>query len=325
MGSAFKEKTFNLEFFGGDFQVVKSELQRLIKEFSKQNGWNIEGQDEEYTVFTTKATWASWGESVSLQHLFEDDSLLLRAYTENDQLVSWGKLEKNVATVIDFIGPKLQDFITVKESSRQENNLATVDSLKKSTSYIEINENLTKELKEIQSKIETSQLPNILKILSYYKEQVTNHNILIEDVNSVDFYKVRDSEIESTTKGLEIYGSLVGLLEVCILSMFKCAKDNDLIEFYEFYNNFESMGLFMSTGEKAVIKGISDINNNLNSVVAGINVLAIGMYNMSNQITQMSNQISSQLASIKSGVDINNAIAAVNAYQNYQTKKALKS
>ena len=321
MGSAFKEKSFNLEFFGGNFEVVKTELKRLIQEFSKHNGWNIQGQDEEFTVFTTKTSWASWGESVSLQHSFENNSLLLRAYTENDQLYSWGKLETNVATVIDFIGPKLQSFISEKESNRQESNLATVTSLKENNAVIEVNTGLTTELKELQGKLEQSQLPNILKILSYYKEQVTNHNILIGDLNSVDFHKVPDTEIESTTKGLEIYGSLIGLLEASILSMFKCAKEGDLIEFYEFYNNFESMGLFMTTGEKAVIQGINDINNNLTSVVAGIGILATGMFNMSSQLSAMS----SQLADIKSGIDVNNAIAAVNAYQNYQTKRALNS
>lgn len=325
MGSAFKEKTFNLEFFGGDFQVVTIELRKLINEFSKQNKWEINDQDEEYTVFTTKISWASFGESVNLQHLFENDSLLLRAYTENDQLVSWGKLEQNVSTVIDFIGPKLQAFLFEKESSRQESNLSTINSLKEITSIIQFNDGLITELKESQGKLEKSQIPNILKIIGYYKEQVTNHNILIVDLNSVEFHKVPDNEIESTTKGLEIYGSLIRLLETSILAMLKNAKDDDLIEFYEFYNNFEGMGLFMTTGEKAVIQGISDINTNLNSVVAGINILARGMYNMSNQLSIMSSQISSQLSEIKSGVDVNNAIAAVNAYQNYQTKRALKS
>jgi len=103
--------------------------------------------------------------------------------------------------------------------------------------------------------------------------------------------------------------------------MLACAEEDDLIEFYDFYNNFESMGLFMTTGEKAVIQGINDINNNLNSVVAGIGVLATGMFNMSGQLSSMSGQ----LADIKSGIDVNNAIAAVNAYQNYQTKRALNS
>lgn len=103
--------------------------------------------------------------------------------------------------------------------------------------------------------------------------------------------------------------------------MFKCAKEADLIEFYEFYNNFESMGLFMTTGEKAVIQGINDINNNLKSLVAGIEILASGMFNMNRQLSVMS----SQLADLKSGINVNNAIAAVNAYQTYQTRKAIKS
>lgn len=69
------------------------------------------------------------------------------------------------------------------------------------------------------------------------------------------------------------------------------------------------------------IQGINDINNNLNSVVAGIGVLATGMFNMSGQLSS----ISGQIADIKSSIDVNNAIAAVNAYQNYQTKRALNS
>tara|TARA_B110000977_G_scaffold38817_1_gene52120 strand:+ start:1086 stop:2051 length:966 start_codon:yes stop_codon:yes gene_type:complete len=321
MGSAYKEKSFNLDFFGGDFKVVKKELKRLIQEFSKHKRWEVNGQNEEFTEFTTKISWASFGESVSLQHLFENNSLLLRAYTENSQLISWGKLEENVSTVIDFIGPKLQAFITEKESNRQNSNLAIVNSLKENNIVIEVNNDLTTKLKELQGKLEPSQIPNILKILNYYKEQVSNHNILIEDLNSVDFHKVPDNEIESISKGLEIYSSLVGLLEGSIILMFKCAKEADLIEFYEFYNNFESMGLFMTTGEKAVIQGINDINNNLKSLVAGIEILASGMFNMNRQLSVMS----SQLADLKSGINVNNAIAAVNAYQTYQTRKAIKS
>lgn len=210
MGSAYKEKSFNLDFFGGDFKVVKKELKRLIQEFSKHKRWEVNGQNEEFTEFTTKISWASFGESVSLQHLFENNSLLLRAYTENSQLISWGKLEENVSTVIDFIGPKLQAFITEKESNRQNSNLAIVNSLKENNIVIEVNNDLTTKLKELQGKLEPSQIPNILKILNYYKEQVSNHNILIEDLNSVDFHKVPDNEIESINKGLEIYSSLVG-------------------------------------------------------------------------------------------------------------------
>lgn len=319
MGSANKEKRFNLESFGGDFNVVKKELKRLISEFSKQNKWNIKSQNEEFTYFTTKISWASFGESVRLQHVFGRDTLLLKAYTENDQLISWGKLEKNVNTVIDFIGPKLQTFISEIELNRQKNNFRTLDSLKESNSKIIVNEELTKVLKDIQGVLDQSKLPNVLKILSYYKEQVTHYNVFVGELNSIEFYKVPDDKIESTKKGLEIYGPLVALLEACILSMFKCGQQGDLIGFYGFYNNFESMGLFITKGEKIVINGINDINNNLSSIVSGIDVLATGMFNMSAQLSAMSNQ----LTEIKSGIDVNNAIATVNAYHNYQIKKSL--
>ena len=326
MPSREKRKSYDIKIFGGDSQIILDELNRLIKEFCRTNKWELIQEVSNSIFFGAPKSWYQDDpDGVRLEYEFEEAKLNIKVYAENVQFLSGPKLEKNVNLIINWIGPKLQSFISDKETSRQITNLSTVNKLKATTHEIPINQTFSVKLKHIQKKIDQSQLPNILKIIGYYKEQVSNHNVLIGDLNSVDFHMVSDTEIESTKKGLEIYGSLVGLLEACIISMLTCVEKDDLIEFYEFYNNFESMGLFITTGEKTIIHGINDINNNLNSVVAGINILAQGMYNMSGQLSQMSNQLSSQLADVKSGIDVNNAIATVNAYQNYQTKRELKS
>lgn len=314
----------DVSYFGGDHKAIDKKAMELVKNLAQQEKWKNVEEGDGWVTFKTGNMWNP--EFIQFQNEISEGKLKITLFgTDTQPIFNTGRIQKRFKIIKIEIPKGYSAFLKTTENQRQKNNIQVINTLKSNTNTLVVNTELTSSLKDIQNKLEQSQLPNVLKILGYYKEQVSNHNILIGDLNNVDFHKVRDTEIESTTKGLEIYGTLVGLLEVSILSMFKCAKEGDLIEFYEFYNNFESMGLFMTTGEKAVIQGISDINTNLNSVVAGINILARGMYNMSNQLSIMSSQISSQLSEIKSGVDVNNAIAAVNAYQNYQTNRALKS
>lgn len=309
----------DVSYFGGDQKAIDKKGMELVKNLAKQEKWKNVEEGDGWVTFKTGNMWFP-GEFIQFQNEISEGKLKITLFGTDDQpIFNNGRIQKRFKMIKTEIPKKYSEFLKSTENQRQKNNLQVINSLKANTSILDVNTELTSSLKDIQNKLEPSQLPNILKILSYYKEQISNHNILIGDLNSVDFHKVPDTEIESTTKGLEIYGSLIGLLEASIISMFKCAKEGDLIEFYEFYNNFEGMGLFMTTGEKAVIQGINDININLNYVVAGIGILAKGMYNMSSQLSAMS----SQLADIKSGIDVNNAIAAVNAYQNYQTKRAL--
>jgi len=311
----------DVSYFGGDQKAIDKKGMELVKNLAQQEKWKNVEEGEGWVTFKTGNMWFP-GEFIQFQNEISEGKLKITLFGTDDQpIFNNGRIQKRFEMIKTEIPKRYGAFLKSIENQRQNSNIQVINTLKANTNALIVNTELTSALKDIQNNLEQSQLPNTLKILGYYKEQVSNHNILIGDLNSVDFHKVPDTEIESTTKGLEIYGTLVGLLEASILSMFKCAKEGDLIEFYEFYNNFESMGLFMTTGEKAVIQGINDINNNLNSVVAGIGILATGMFNMSSQLSAMS----SQLADIKSGIDVNNAIAAVNAYQNYQTKRALKS
>lgn len=302
----------DVSYFGGDHKAIDKKGMELVKNLAHQEKWkNVEEGDRWVTFKTGNMLFP--GEFIQFQNEISGGKLKIRLFGKDKQpIINNGRIQKRFEIIKTEIPKNYSAFLKATENQRQQNNIQIINALKANTSKLIVNTELTSSLKDIQNNLEQGQLPNMLKILAYYKEQVSNHNILIGDLNSVDFHKVADNEIESTTKRLEIYGSLVGLLEASILSMFKYAKEGDLIEFYEFYNNFESMGLFMTTSEKAVIQGINDINNNLNKVVAGIGILATGMFN-----------ISSQLADVKSGIDVNNAIAAVNAYQNYKTKRAL--
>ena len=98
-------------------------------------------------------------------------------------------------------------------------------------------------------------------------------------------------------------------------------EKQDLIEFYEIYNAFEDMGLFLTKGEKLVISGISDINENLGQIISGIDALAIGMASLSSQF----NELSQKVSDLNTSTRINNAINAVNTYQLYKVNKKLSS
>ena len=122
MGSFQDIKAFRLEVFGGDYKIVWTKLFEVIQAFAEHNKWKIMNQNSEMTIFNTPMSWASFGEVVYLSYKIKSVKLEIHCYTENDQLISWGKLEKNVNTVIDFIGPKMQDWIKQEEKKRQKKN-----------------------------------------------------------------------------------------------------------------------------------------------------------------------------------------------------------
>lgn len=321
MGSFQDIKAFRLEVFGGDYKIVWTKLFEVIQAFAEHNKWKIMNQNSEMTIFNTPMSWASFGEVVYLSYKIKSVELEIHCYTENDQLISWGKLEKNVNTVIDFIGPKMQDWIKQEEKKRQKKNKEIISGILTENSILLENDFFTSKLKEVQNLIEKTQLPNILKIFKYYSEQVKNHNILIKNVSSVNFHKSKDFEIDHVKKSISVFSSLVFLLENAITAMLDNIEKQDLIEFYEIYNAFEDMGLFLTKGEKLVISGISDINENLGQIISGIDALAIGMASLSSQF----NELSQKVSDLNTSTRINNAINAVNTYQLYKVNKKLSS
>jgi hypothetical protein len=321
MGSFQKVKTFKLEVFGGDYKDVWTKLFELIQVFALHHKWQIKNQSSKMTVFNTPMSWASFGESVYLSYNFNSNELTIQCYTENGQLVSWGKLEKNVNTVIDFIGPRMQEWIKHEENKRQKKNKDIISEILTENSRLIENTSFTQKLKVIQELVEKSQLPNILKIFKYYSEQVHNHNILIENVSSVHFNKSKDYEIDYAKKSINVFSSLVYLLENAITVMLEKIVEQDLVEFYEIYNVFEDMGLFLTKGEKLVISEISDINENLGQIISGIDVLAIGMSGLSSKF----NELTQKISDLNTSTRINSALNAVNTYQLYKINKKLSS
>ncbi len=300
-----------IDVFKGEYSEIRDELKDVFIKIGTDLGWEMTGLTRnEIIIFSTPISFKAMGEKVTINY----SNHIITVVSENTQMVSWGKNDDNCDKYLEKVVPSVKNYLKNKESNRQSDNLDFVKKIKKEFEPIEINKGFSDLIKENQSKIEKEFIPKFLKIISHYEYQVKSYSSIFKHINSIDFYQKTSSNIERSVNSIGIYSKTIKLLELSIDKLLKSYFEQDLISFYDLFNKFEDMGLFLSKGEKIMVDSLSDINNNLFGIIDSVENLTSQMWEMGEKLNE-----------INSSIEVTNLLSMINTYQSYKINQNTKT
>ena len=203
----------------------------------------------------------------------------------------------------------------------------------------------------------------ILEFLKLQKFLINQKDLIYK---SIEVLKLQNTT-SSIDEWIDVIKNQIGSYNVVYLNsvtLIVCLCENELVDFYQLYDNFDSLGIFKTSYEKEVLDSLSSIGSNINIlnnnvvkklaliehrlkvISQGLNELNSTMkqnikaindledsivtsfksleVSIGNNFNQLTNCISGHLSNIESGIAYNNLISTVNAYQLYKINKQTK-
>lgn len=197
--------------------------------------------------------------------------------------------------------------------------------------------------------------PNIFQmIFDSNKEQInTNYREYVADLTKVkSFINSKDQIVRDLVESIinsTDSGALIDAVQMTIdsirfqdtiiatgIEFITALFEDDIIKFHEIKDLFERLGVFDSTWQKDLLDKMGQIDGRLENIEGGLGQLNSTMKQFENRFIREVKQlqlisaqgivaVSQGLEKLSGKMDTSNAIASINAYQNYQTKRALKS
>jgi len=175
-------------------------------------------------------------------------------------------------------------------------------------------------------------IADLMKVRSFInsKERILR-DIIQAGLNSDDFKLITDY-LDALIASIEFQETLLCSGVELLVSLF----EDDIIKYHEIRDLFERLGVFNNTWQNNLIEKLSQMNGRLENIEGGLEQLNSTIVEFENRfITEVQQlqiisaegfkAVTSGLNKVDSRMNVSNSIAAINAYQNYQTKKALKS
>jgi len=298
--------------YKGEYSDIKEELQDVFISIGESFGWELKNCNSETIVFKTPFNFRSIGETVTVNYLTNNISIT-SVSNQKSVMTTWGKNDDNCRNYLNEIVPSVINYLDNKESKRQSSYKEVLDVIRKDIVEIPTNKDLFKLVSDNQNKIEKTYIPNFIKIYQYYEEQVNTYNVIYNNINDLEFHTLSSRSIESSIETIKIYSSTIEVLDVTIKQLFESYLSEDLINFYTLYNKFEEMGLFLSKGEKLMVRSLNDINDNMDSLIGRIDGLVDTMSDMGKTLEE-----------INSGIGVSNLLSTINTYQLYKINQNSK-
>lgn len=203
----------------------------------------------------------------------------------------------------------------------------------------------------------------ILEFLKLQKFLINQKDLIYK---SIEVLKLQNTT-SSIDEWIDVIKNQIGSYNVVYLNsvtLIVCLCENELVDFYQLYENFDSLGVFKTSYEKEVLDSLSSIGSNINilnnnvvkklaliehrlkAISQGLNELNSTMkqnikaindledsivtsfksleVSIGNNFNQLTNCISGHLSNIESGIAYNNLISTVNAYHLYKINKQTK-
>lgn len=294
--------------YKGEYSEIKEELQDVFISIGESFGWELKNCNSETIVFKTPFSLRSNVEIITVNY-YTNNITITSELTKN----LWGKNDDHCKRYLNEIVPSVIDYLNNKESNRQSSYKEVLDIIRKDIVEIPTNKDLFKLISDNQNKIEKTYIPNFIKIYQYYEEQVNTYNVIYNNINDLEFHTLSSRSIESSIETIKIYSSTIEVLDVTIKQLFESYLSEDLINFYTLYNKFEEMGLFLSKGEKLMVRSLNDINDNMDSLIGRIDGLVDTMSDMGKTLEE-----------INSGIGVSNLLSTINTYQLYKINQNSK-
>lgn len=172
---------------------------------------------------------------------------------------------------------------------------------------------------------------DLTKVKSFInaKDQIVR-DLVERIINSTDSHALGEA-VRMTIDSMRFQDTIIATGIEFMTALF----EDDFIKFHEIKDLFERLGVFNSTWQKDLLDKMGQIDGRLENIEGGLVQLNSTMKQFENRFIKEVKQlqlisaqgivaVSQGLEKLGNKMDTSNAIAAVNAYQNYQTKRALK-
>lgn len=177
---------------------------------------------------------------------------------------------------------------------------------------------------------------NITKLNKFLNTKKDNLVRVFEILSNVETKNDLNNVLNIMRKGIENYESML----IHSLNMVISIKEKDLISYYEIYETFDELSVFNSNWENEVHNKLSNIDFKLGNMINSLNKLIISVNQMENSISskinnltyttknsfsKLENSLSTELKSIRSGIQLNNLLTGISTYQTYKVNTNTKS
>ncbi len=209
---------------------------------------------------------------------------------------------------------------------------------------------LLKKLEKGILEIDKDYLQKFVKLSNYLKSKKTNLQETFEIINKIQTVKELVLYTKILNNNIHTYNSLVFHSISMVVSLTK----NEMIVFFEIYEKFDELNVFDSKHERDMVKGITNVNLQLNVVSSELanigqqlSKISEQLYNLmyqlkesnerildsidhltyttSSSIGELGDTIQNELNSIGSSISFNNLLTGIQSYQLYKINMNIKS
>lgn len=167
--------------------------------------------------------------------------------------------------------------------------------------------------------IDRTYIQQFVKISQYLKLKHSNTQSLFNKLKEVNDIKVLEKYIFVLESDIHSYNVLL----FYSLNMVVSLIDDDMITFYECYELFDKLNIFDSQHEKDVSEKLSNINNNLDSLIVEVRKMSDKIISSLGELVEVTEKMSDRLDEIHSSIKWNNLFSVINTYQNYRVNKKI--
>ena len=251
--------------------------------------------------------------------------------------------EPEIQFIKEFIDSCYLQWVEIKEEEerKKKNKKRQVELLKKSKNSLlkefdkdgngevdviegnDFNTLLKKYQKDIVQ-VDRKYVQQFIKVSSYLKTKERNIQSIFNSIKDIPNQKVLNKYVKILKVEIRVYN----LVLFNSLNMIVSLVEDDMVTFYEIYEEFDSINIFDSQHEKDVSKKLTKIKGGLDKLMNEIrdmgNKISDSIFELSYVTEESNKQLSDKLSEIDSSIKVGNLIGLINTYQNYKTNKRLK-
>ena len=172
--------------------------------------------------------------------------------------------------------------------------------------------------------IDRTYVKNFIKIINYLKTKKRNIQSMFDLIKEVPNQNKLTSYVEIIKDDIHSYNTIL----LSSLQMIVSLRGDDMIVFYEIYEEFDQLNIFDSQHEKDVSSKLTNIGSGIEKVMNEVKTMgekinsSLGLLTF---VTEQGNrEIIKNLENVNSSLRFSNLLKSIQIYQNYRINQKLK-
>lgn len=164
-----------------------------------------------------------------------------------------------------------------------------------------------------------------VQLKNYLNTQKNNIQHVFDLIKDIPDQDLLDEYVKVLKNKIHSYEVLLinSLNMICVLI------EDDILTFYDIYENLDKLSIFNSNYQNDMLNQLSNIEDKLEEVIYSIedmsNSIVSGLNDLTSEIGNSSNMLLKNLESIESSIDLNTLVTGIGSYQMYKINKKTKS